>query len=73
MEKKQYLLTFKMWEDMGCPDFEIDGVEVIDQTDEGFLLEGFWSDGDNDGIPDYLEERAGGDVILTPSGEVVIG
>lgn len=67
----EYKLTYEFWEQLGFPDVE---QYVIDQDEDGnmtLLIDG--TDNDNDGIPDLLEQLAGGDVILNPSQGVVIG
>ena len=60
-----YTLTFAEWEKLGCPD-EIEEY-VVDVTEDGYVLEGYPDENDND-IPDFLDGyTSGGDVILNPS------
>lgn len=66
-----YELTYAQWELLGFPDVDAYVVDVLD--DGGFVLNIDQTDNDNDGIPDLLEQLAGGDVVLDPSQDVAFG
>lgn len=68
-----YHLTYEQWEQLGFPNVD-DYVVDMDDVGTGFLLDIDKTDNDNDSIPDFLEELAGGgDIILNPSQGVVTG
>lgn len=70
--EKGYLLTYEMWEQLGYPDID---AYVIDNPEEGFFLDIDPTDASGNGIPDFLDQLAGGggDIDLNPSQGVVTG